>query len=72
MASAPRSSLRAVKLLDCLRSDFGLDIETETALVGGAAYDDSGSPLPESTLKLAKGRRCSAARGRRGPKMGAT
>ncbi len=50
----PEIVVEAVKLLDCLRSDFGLDIETETALVGGAAYDDCGSPLPESTLDLAK------------------
>jgi len=44
----------AVKVLDCLKKDFGLKIETEQALVGGAAYDDCGTPLPESTLKLAK------------------
>ncbi|VAX13318.1 3-isopropylmalate dehydrogenase [hydrothermal vent metagenome] len=44
----------AVKVLNCLQKDFGLKIELEEALVGGAAYDDSGSPLPESTLKLAK------------------
>jgi len=50
----PEIVAEAVKLLDCLRADFGLDIETETALVGGAAYDDCGSPLPESTLDLAK------------------
>ena len=50
----PEIVAEAVKLLDALRSDHGLDIETETALVGGAAYDDSGSPLPESTLNLAQ------------------
>ncbi len=44
----------AVKVLDCLQKDFGLKVELEEALVGGAAYDDSGSPLPESTLRLAK------------------
>ena len=44
----------AVKVLDCLQKDFGLKVELEEALVGGTAYDDSGSPLPESTLKLAK------------------
>ncbi len=44
----------AVKVLGCLQKDFGLKIELEEALVGGTAYDDSGSPLPESTLKLAK------------------
>ncbi|HQZ04942.1 MAG TPA: 3-isopropylmalate dehydrogenase [Burkholderiaceae bacterium] len=40
----------AIKVLGAL--DLG--IETETALVGGAAYEAHGHPLPESTLKLAK------------------
>lgn len=39
----------AVKVLDVL----GLKFEMETALVGGAAYEAHGHPLPESTLKLA-------------------
>ena len=44
----------AVKVIDCLHTDFGLDVELEQALVGGTAYDETGSPLPEQTLKLAK------------------
>ncbi|MBF0219321.1 MAG: 3-isopropylmalate dehydrogenase [Gammaproteobacteria bacterium] len=44
----------AVKLLEALQRDFGLKVELEQALVGGCAYDDSGSPLPESTLSLAR------------------
>jgi len=40
----------AVKVLNVLDLKF----EMETALVGGAAYDAHGHPLPESTLKLAK------------------
>ena len=32
-----------------------LKLETETALVGGAAYAVHGHPLPDSTLNLAKG-----------------
>ncbi len=44
----------AVKVLECLQSDFGLSVEMENGLVGGTAYDASGSPLPEDTLKLAK------------------
>jgi 3-isopropylmalate dehydrogenase len=39
----------AVKVLKAL----GLSFEMEQALVGGAAYDAHGHPLPESTLKLA-------------------
>ncbi len=45
---------QAVKVLNCLKNEFDLDIEMEEGLVGGAAFDDSGSPLPEATLKLAK------------------
>ncbi|MDM0123075.1 3-isopropylmalate dehydrogenase [Variovorax arabinosiphilus] len=40
----------AIRVLDALELDF----EMETALVGGAAYDAHGHPLPEATLKLAK------------------
>ena len=40
----------AVKVLQALDLKF----ETETALVGGAAYEAHGHPLPESTLALAK------------------
>ena len=40
----------AVKVLGALDLTF----ETETALVGGAAYEAHGHPLPESTLKLAQ------------------
>ncbi len=45
---------QAVKVLECLKKDFDLNVEMEYALVGGSAYDDSGSPLPEATLNLAK------------------
>ncbi|MCB1762456.1 MAG: 3-isopropylmalate dehydrogenase [Gammaproteobacteria bacterium] len=44
----------AVKVLACLRDDFALDIEMDEALVGGAAYDAAGHPLPEATLQLAR------------------
>src|SRR5450830_1183213 len=40
----------AVKVLNALDLKF----EMETALVGGAAYDAYGHPLPEATLKLAQ------------------
>ena len=40
-------ALRVLQVLD-------LPFETETALVGGAAYEAHGHPLPESTLKLAQ------------------
>ncbi|MCX8516886.1 MAG: isocitrate/isopropylmalate family dehydrogenase, partial [Rhodoferax sp.] len=40
----------AVKVLNALR----LPLEMETALVGGAAYEAHGHPLPEATLQLAQ------------------
>ena len=40
----------AMKVLGAL----DLKLETETALVGGAAYEAHGHPLPESTLNLAR------------------
>ncbi|HWH82980.1 MAG TPA: 3-isopropylmalate dehydrogenase [Burkholderiaceae bacterium] len=40
-------AVRVMRALD-------LRFETETALVGGAAYDAHGHPLPEATLKLAQ------------------
>lgn len=44
----------AVKLLACLRDDFGLDIDMDEALIGGTAYDATGTPLPDATLDLAR------------------
>jgi 3-isopropylmalate dehydrogenase len=43
----------AVRVLDVLRGE-GLAIETESALVGGAACDAHGEPLPAATLRLAQ------------------
>ncbi|MBM3202633.1 3-isopropylmalate dehydrogenase [Candidatus Woesearchaeota archaeon] len=43
----------ALKVLDCLRQAYGLAVETESALIGGSAYDETGSPLPAATLELA-------------------
>lgn len=43
----------AVKVIKALQAD-GLDVEMKEGLVGGTAYDATGSPLPEETLKLAK------------------
>jgi 3-isopropylmalate dehydrogenase len=46
----PEIMAEALKALDALDLSF----ETETAPVGGAAYEAMGHPLPESTLNLAK------------------
>jgi 3-isopropylmalate dehydrogenase len=46
----PEIVAEAVKVLHALELKF----ETETAPVGGTAYDAHGHPLPEATLQLAK------------------
>jgi 3-isopropylmalate dehydrogenase len=45
----------AAKVLAVLRDDFGLEVTWDQAPVGGTAYDESGHPLPDATLELAKG-----------------
>jgi 3-isopropylmalate dehydrogenase len=49
----PEILREAKRVLDVLRSE-GLAIETEEALVGGAACDARGDPLPSETLALVK------------------
>ncbi len=44
----------AEKLLLCLQQDFGLNMELESAAIGGAGYDAVGHPLPEASLELCK------------------
>lgn len=44
----------AVKVLNTLKQDFGLAVDMTQALVGGTAYDETGSPLPTETLEQAK------------------
>jgi 3-isopropylmalate dehydrogenase len=44
----------AVKVVDCLRSDFGFDAELEPAAIGGAGYDQFGKPLPDETLAICR------------------
>ncbi|BAU47864.1 3-isopropylmalate dehydrogenase [Sulfurifustis variabilis] len=50
----PEVTAEAGKVLECLRREFGLDVETEQAPVGGTAYDAHRHPLPDVTLKLAR------------------
>ena len=44
----------AVKLIAALNASGAVAIELEHALVGGAAYDETGDPLPETTLSAAR------------------
>jgi 3-isopropylmalate dehydrogenase len=49
----PEIVAEAVKVLEKLRTE-GLDISLDYGLVGGAAYDETGTPLPDDTLALAR------------------
>ena len=49
----PEIVAEAVKVLEALQKQ-GLDIRLDHGLVGGAAYDETGTPLPAETLALAK------------------
>jgi 3-isopropylmalate dehydrogenase len=42
----------AVKVLEYLNTDMDLGLEFEDGLIGGAAYDETGSPFPEETIAL--------------------
>ncbi|MGI6114169.1 MAG: 3-isopropylmalate dehydrogenase [Mahellales bacterium] len=44
----------AVKVLKAVEKRFERSFQFQEALIGGAAYDDCGDPLPDSTLKLCK------------------
>lgn len=44
----------AAKVLEVLRAAFGLQVQVSEGLVGGAAYEVSGTPLPEETFAMAQ------------------
>ncbi len=46
----PEVTAEAGKLLNTLVGAFGVTFELQTALIGGAAIDASGEPLPDATL----------------------
>lgn len=50
----PEIVAEAMKVLRHLTETAGLAVELGEGLVGGAAYDETGSPLPEATLEAAK------------------
>lgn len=47
----PEVMEQALKVLDATSSQFGFTIDTKECLVGGAAIDAKGCPLPEGTVK---------------------
>ncbi|MEX0730893.1 MAG: 3-isopropylmalate dehydrogenase [Aquisalimonadaceae bacterium] len=50
----PEIMTQAVRVLECLSETFGLRTELEHGLIGGAAVDATGRPLPDETLSLAQ------------------
>jgi 3-isopropylmalate dehydrogenase len=50
----PEIVAEAVKVLHAVAERFDLDLQISEALVGGAAYDVMGHPLPPETLELCK------------------
>ncbi len=49
----PEIVAEAVKVLEALQKNQGFEIELDHGLVGGVAYDATGSPLPDETLEKA-------------------
>lgn len=50
----PEVMKEGVRVLEAVAAKFGFNLELNWADVGGAAYDNHGHPLPESTVKLAE------------------
>ncbi|TCT23811.1 3-isopropylmalate dehydrogenase [Thiobaca trueperi] len=50
----PEIVAEAIKVLNALQADGAIDVTLQHALVGGAAYDAYGDPLPEDTLAAAR------------------
>lgn len=50
----PEIVSEAVKVLETVKQQHGLNLHLEEALIGGAAIDASGTPLPDETLVKAK------------------
>ena len=45
---------QALKVIEHLNANDNLNMELVHGLVGGTAYDETGSPLPQATLDAAK------------------
>lgn len=50
----PEIVAEAVKVLEALRARFGFDAELQYGVIGGAAIDAEGEPLPPGTLAAAR------------------
>ena len=45
---------QAIKVINSLNDNNDMGMSLEDGLIGGTAYDETGSPLPDETIKLAK------------------
>ncbi len=45
---------QALKVIDSLNVNHSMDMSLINGLIGGTAYDETGSPLPDETIKIAK------------------
>lgn len=54
----PEVMAEALKVLDAVSKKFNFEYTTAEALVGGAAYDKHGTPLPEETIKICEDSDC--------------
>jgi len=50
----PEVMQAALRVMDGVEKKFGLGFEYAEALIGGAALDETGSPLPEKTVEICK------------------
>lgn len=50
----PEVMVEAEKVLNKVAKKYSLDLQLEKRLVGGCAYDQYGTPLPDDSLKVAK------------------
>ncbi len=52
--TGPDVLAEGVKVLDAVGKKYGVGFSYEPALIGGCAYDATGTPLPEETIKIAR------------------
>lgn len=50
----PEVVAQAKKIIDFISDNSDVKFETQKALLGGVAYDETGTPFPQETLELAK------------------
>jgi 3-isopropylmalate dehydrogenase len=51
----PEVMVQALRVLSAIAQKYGHDIETQEALIGGAAIDATGTSLPDETIRICEG-----------------